>query len=197
MRRLKIRWVIWAAASLASTAYAHAQRVDMSGMTACTLTAWSSDPDPAGLNIRSAPQAEASVIGRAPPPEEQDGERIAAEFSIAGSRNGWFLVRDVKYTDYGNGKGDRIVFKGPGWIFADRVRFTIYDPAVRSAPTRTAKVLATLRSKDGTSDADSAIIERVFGCSGAFADVSVHMDGQRPTRGWVTNLCSNQVTTCP
>jgi hypothetical protein len=37
----------------------------------------------------------------------------------------------------------------------------------------------------------------VFGCSGAFAEAAVHMDGERPTRGWVTGICSNQVTTCP
>jgi hypothetical protein len=41
------------------------------------------------------------------------------------------------------------------------------------------------------------VIDRVYGCSGAYAEVMVHMEGEPPLRGWVTGICSNQVTTCP
>jgi hypothetical protein len=58
-------------------------------------------------------------------------------------------------------------------------------------------VLARLSARDGTSGPDSANIDHVFGCSGEFAEAAVHMEGQRPVRGWVTGICSNQVTTCP
>jgi hypothetical protein len=181
-----------AAAGVAAT-------VDTAGVTACTLSGWSGDPDPAGLNIRAAPRADAEIIGRVPPPEDQAGDSYAAEFRIIGSRNGWFLINSVKFADYGNGKGDRVVFGGPGWVFADKVRFLINRAEVRGAPAENAPILAKLRlqTPHRASGPDSAKIDHVFGCSATFAEATVHMEGQRQTRGWVTGICSNQVTTCP
>jgi hypothetical protein len=182
---------------------AMAATVDTSGVTACKLNGWSNDSDPAGLNIRAAPRADAEIIGRVPQPRTHaDGKPVeeAAEFEIIGSRNGWFLITGVKFVGYysDNGK-DRAVFAGPGWVFADKVRFLINDSQVRDAPAINAKVVAKLRLEkpDGAAGPDSAQIDHVFGCSGAFAEAAVHMEGQRPTRGWVTKICSNQVTTCP
>jgi hypothetical protein len=179
-----------AAAGIAAT-------VDTAGVAACALSGWSNDPDPAGLNIRAAPRADAEIIGRVPPPEEQAGDSYSAEFGIIGSRNGWFLINSVKFRDYGSGKGDRVLFGGPGWVFADKVRFLINRAEVRGAPAETAPVLAKLQTPDGIGGPDSANIDHVFGCSGTFAEATVHMEGQRQTRGWVTGICSNQVTTCP
>jgi hypothetical protein len=183
-----------AAACSPPTATAVAATVDTAGATACALSGWSSDPDPAGLNIRAAPRADAEIIGRVPPAEGNN--HYAAEFKIVGSRNGWFLINSVKYIDYESGKGDRMLFRGPGWVFADKVRFLINRAEVRVAPAENARVVTTLRTADGASGPDSATIDHVFGCSGAFADAAVHMEG-RPVRGWVTGICSNQVTTCP
>lgn len=185
-----VAWCLPWASGVAAT-------VDSSGVTACALSGWSNDPDPAGLNIRVAPSTDAEIIGRVPPEKAQAGDSYAAEFRITGSRNGWFLVSRVKFADYGSGKGDRIVFGGPGWVFADKVRFGINRAEVRSAPAENAQVLATLRTADWSGGPDSAMIDHVFGCSGAFAEAAVHMEGQRPVRGWVTGICSNQVTTCP
>jgi hypothetical protein len=174
-----------------------AATVDTTGVTACALSGWSNDPDPNGLNIRTAPRADAEIIGRVPPAKMQAGDSYAAEFDIVGSRNGWFLVRGVKYRDYGAGKGDRVLFAGPGWVFADKVRFTINRVEVRTAPVDSAPVATKLRSADDSAGPDSAFIDHVFGCSGAFVEASVHMDGKPAVRGWVTGICSNQVTTCP
>jgi hypothetical protein len=176
---------------------AEAATIDTTGVAACSLSGWSNDPDPAGLNIRSAPRADAEIIGRIPPPRAQAGDSYAAEFDIIGSRNGWFLVRTVKFADYGSGKGDTAVFAGPGWVFADKVRFMINRAEVRGLPDDHAKVVARLRSADDTAGPDSASIDHVYGCSGAFAEAAVHMEGKPAVRGWVTGICSNQVTTCP
>lgn len=186
-----------AATSCLSAGRVAAATLDATDVTACNLSGWSNDPDPAGLNIRSAPRADAEIIGRVPAARAQGGDSYAAEFVIIGSRNGWLLVRDVKFADYGSGKGDRAVFAGPGWVFADKVRFTINRAEVRGAPAANAPVLARLRSADGAAGPDSAFIDHVYGCSGAFAEAAVHLEGQRAVRGWVTGICSNQVTTCP
>jgi hypothetical protein len=183
------------AACAMPAAAAFAAPVDTTGAAACALEGWSSDPDPAGLNIRAAPRADAEIVGRVPPP--QAGEGYAAEFRIIGSRNGWFLINGVKFRDYESGKGERALFRGPGWVFADKVRFLINRPEVRGAPADNAPVLTRLRTPDGTGGPDSAKIDHVFGCSGAFAEATAHVEGQRPVRGWVTGICSNQVTTCP
>jgi hypothetical protein len=181
-----------------------AATVDTSGATACTLSGWSNDNDPAGLNIRAAPRADAEIVGRVPQPRKGGadgrGAEEAAEFEIIGSRNGWFLITHVKFVGYYRDDGkDRAVFAGPGWVFADKVRFSINRQDVRGAPAGNAPVLAKLRldSPDTTAGPDSATIDHVFGCSGDFAEVTVHMERQRPTRGWVNGICSNQVTTCP
>ncbi len=185
-----VAWCLSAGAGVAAT-------VDTTAVTACNFSAWSNDPDPAGLNIRAAPRADAEIIGRVPAPKAQGGNSYAAEFRIIGSRNGWFLISRVKFADYGSGKGDRVLFNGPGWVFADKVRFVINRAEVRGTPAENAGVLARLRTPDGASGPDSATIDHVFGCSGAFADAAVHMEGQRQVRGWVTGICSNQVTPCP
>lgn len=171
--------------------------VDTSGATACAIAGWSSDSDPAGLNVRAAPRLDAAVIARVPPPEQQDGDSYAAEFRIMGSRDGWLLVRDVRVVDYGSGKGDRLVFAGPGWVFGDKVRFTINRPELRRAPKADGAISAKLQSRDGSSGPDSAIIDHVHSCSGTYAEVTAHLTGEPPRRGWVTGICSNQVTTCP
>jgi hypothetical protein len=186
-----------ASAACLSATPATAANVDTTGLTACSLSGWSNDPDPAGLNIRISPRADAEIIGHVPPARAQGGDSYAAEFDIIGSRNGWFLVRAVKFADYGSGKGDRAVFAGPGWVFADKVRFMINRAEVRGAPADNAPVLAKLRRANDSAGPDSAFIDHVYGCSGAFAEAAVHMEGQRPVRGWVTGICSNQVTTCP
>lgn len=171
--------------------------VETAGVTACAITGWSSDSDPSGLNVRAAPRADAAIIGRLPPPERQGDDAYAAEFRIIGSRAGWLLVKDARVVDYGSGNGDRPVFAGPGWVFGDKVRFTINRPELRGAPKVEAAVSGKLQSRDGTGGPDSAIIDHVHGCSGAYADLTAHMEHEPSRRGWVTGICSNQVTTCP
>jgi hypothetical protein len=174
-----------------------AESVVTAGAIACSIAGWSNDPDPAGLNVRAAPSTTAKIIGRIPPSQAQAGDTYGAEFDIVGSRDGWFLIRNARFADYGGGKGDRVLFRGPGWVFADKVRFLINSADLRSAPSLQAPVVARLRSPDGSSGPDSAIIDHVYGCASDFAEVAVHMSNKPPTRGWATRICSNQVATCP
>jgi hypothetical protein len=173
-----------------------AAAVETAGATGCSVSGWSDDRDPAGLNVRAAPRKDARVIGRIPPEKMQGLDSYAAEFDIIGSRDGWLLVRDVKFADYGGGRGDRAVFRGPGWVYADKVRFLINNEDVHSAADRDSPVVMKLVNADHTSGPDSANIDHVYGCHGDFMEIAVHMDGPA-ARGWATGICSNQVTTCP
>jgi hypothetical protein len=173
------------------------QPVQTGGGTACAISGWSNDPDPAGLNVRAAPSKDARVVGRIPPSRAQAGDTYSAEFDVIGSRDGWLLIRNAHFADYGDGKGDRVVLAGPGWVFADKVRFLINSVDLRGAANAHAPVVAKLSARDGASGPDSANIDHVYGCAGPFAEVAVHMEHQSPIRGWATGICSNQVTTCP
>jgi hypothetical protein len=180
----------WPTTSPAATA-------DVRGATACQVSGWSDDHDPAGLNVRAAPRKDAAIIGRIPAARDQAGDTYAAEFDIIGSRDGWLLVRAARFADYGDGKGDHAVFAGPGWVFADKVRFLINREEMRSAPRADAPIVARLSARGGASGPDSATIDHVHGCSGAFVDITAHSESAAPARGWATDICSNQVTTCP
>jgi hypothetical protein len=167
-----------------------AEPVDTAGATACKIAGWSADADPAGLNVRAAPRKEASVVATLP--HEAD---YAVEFEIIGSRDGWLLIRNAHAPSYGDAP-DKKLFAGPGWVYADKVRFLINDPALRSQPQIDAPIVLPLTTPDHSEGPDSATIDHVYGCSGAFADVETHMSKGPKKRGWATHICSNQVTTC-
>jgi hypothetical protein len=165
-----------------------AQAVETAGATQCKFSAWSADPDPAGLNVRAAARKDAPIVATLP-----HSKGYAVEFEVVGSLNGWLLIRNARLPTYDDAK-DKPVFAGPGWVYADKVRFEINDQALRAQPQAEAPVVLPLF--DEGSGPDSAEIDHVFGCQGTFADVEVHMSKGPHKRGWATRLCSNQVTTC-
>lgn len=161
--------------------------------TSCNITGWSEDKDPAGLNVRAGPSKNARVIAVLPP--ETD---YAVEFDIIASEGGWLKIKDAVAPTYSDAP-DRKVFAGPGWVFADKVRFVINDTELRSAPREDAPTVLKLsiQTPDYAQGPDSAMIDHVFGCDGGFADIEVHMDKGPHMRGWADRICNNQVTTCP
>ena len=130
-------------------------------------------------------------------PRTQASGDYAAEFDVIGSRDGWFLIRNARFADYGNDKGDQVFLRGPGWVFADKVRFLINGLYLRATASPSSRVVIKLASADGSSGPDSAIIDHVYACAGDVAEVSAHMAGRPSARGWASRICSNQVTTCP
>lgn len=180
------------AAAVASGQGARAASVDTKVTTPCAFSAWSTDKDPAGLNVRAAP-----IVGKLPAPRASGD--YAVEFQVIGSRDGWLLIRQAKRVDYDGGGPDTQVFAGPGWVSGTKVGFEINDARVYAAPDAAAKVTAQLldtSDPNGIYGADAAVVDRVFSCSGGFADVQLHMPKGAPIRGWVARLCANQVTTC-
>jgi hypothetical protein len=114
-----------------------AAAVETTGATPCTISGWSDDHDPAGLNICAAPRKDATAIGRIPPPEAQGGDTYAADFEIIGSRDGWLMISGAKFADYGNGKGDRILFPGPAGFSPTKCVFSSMMPIFARLPTQT------------------------------------------------------------
>lgn len=164
----------------------------------CAFRAWSKDPDPAGLNVRAAPRRDAPVVGRLPAPRDDGGERIAVEFRVVGGDGPWLLIENAEYADYGNGA--KRVFAGRGWVAAALVDVGIQDEKVRLGPASDAGIADEPHPLvDGTYDILS--LGRILGCRGRWIEMEGEFGAEkgkpgRAVRGWVTDLCGNQVTNC-
>ncbi len=166
-----------------------AQTAMASGAT-CSLDAWSADKDPKGLNVRAAPSAGSGIVAVLPPPENG----IAVEMHVIASQNGWFEINHAEFADYPGEVTAKKVFEGHGWVFGDRIGFLVNDAKLRDGPDADSKTIANLLTD--SSGPDSFNVLRVLDCKGDRAKVDGVFAG-KTLHGWVSNICSNQVTTCP
>ena len=173
-------------------------------IVSCEISAWSTDPDPAGLNVRAAPASDAAIIGNLPTSREVGGESFATEVSITGSKDGWLRISEGWVLDYIFDDPTEIVFKGEGWVSGRHLGLLLNYRYLHGGPAADTPVLATLA---GASDGlrygpDSFLVERIHACRGRWVEVdaALTIDGTvlgPDLRGWTVGTCSNQVTTCP
>ena len=165
---------------------------------ACDIAGFGTDRDPQGANIRALPRQDAQVIARLPPPLRYDGSSFQVEFRIVGFQDSWVRIRDAAFGDYFPRRpGFR--FQGPGWVHASLVGLQTGSHRLRAAPAADAPTVLELRGKDAQGNGwgpDSITIRRFHGCTGKFADVTLRTPAGREARGWVRNICANQMTTC-
>ena len=160
----------------------------------CDFYAYSDDSDPAGTNVRSGPGTSYGVVGVLLPENVQESYTFTPEFQVTAFDNGWFQIGDASYGDY-DGVGRKPALKGPGWVSAKLVEFEIEDWNLRDAPSLDAKVTLEM-NYDTPWQLDGVRIQTVHACDGGFLDVTLINPGGATTRGWVTDLCGNQATTC-
>lgn len=171
---------------------------------ACTVSAWSTDPDPQGLNVRAAPAADAPVIGNLPAAREVGGEHFATEVSITGSKDGWLRISEGWVLDYIFDEPIDFVFRGEGWVSGRHIGLRLNHRHLYAGPSADTAVVATMvGSLDrGRYGPDSILVERIHACRGDWLEVEgvLTLDGVSigpRLRGWTAGTCSNQVTTCP
>ena len=180
-------------AGLAAVA-AEAAPVDTTGAAQCRIWGFAKDTDPKGTNIRSAPRADASIIGHlAPLTKIAPDTYTGVEFEIVGSKDGWLLIRD------GNPEAD---FKldaanktdGRGWVSGRLVGVTLAVSPLRTAPRRDAPLVAKLSGENW--GPDSVGVSVVHACDGKYAEVTATPLNGKPVRGWSWAPCASQLTTC-
>lgn len=163
-------------------------------VAACAISAWVSDPDPNGLNVRAGASRDAAILGQLP----RDDGYFPAEVSITGSQDGWFRISKAVLDDY-TAAEPKVVFEGEGWVSGRLLGLLLNDANLHAAPSTESPVVAHLSHEDAdgnVSGADSFIVTRLLGCEGDWAQVEGTFIDTHLT-GWATRTCSNQVTTCP
>jgi hypothetical protein len=173
--------------------------LDTSGATQCSTRGYNTDRDPKGTNVRAGPRASAPVIGRLPAFGKIDASDVdvGAEFRIFGSKDGWLLI------EYKSDKGD---INLRGWMSGRLISGTIGSAKLMAKPSDDSETVATLSGKtqDSSYGPDSVAIVQGHGCQAKFTDVTVRLPKSvkplpgtdKPMRGWVRSICSNQLTTC-
>lgn len=174
------------------------------GTETCDITAWSMDPDPAGMTLRAAPNAQARAIGRIPPPWKAPdrlgdrGQTYRSQFRVIGSRPGWFLVRDI--TAPGVAYGERYprtlpqAPRGQGWVAASLIGAALANTGLargelRQAPSEFSAIRPVAREPTPIGPGD--VVERLHACSGNWGLVEIGGE-----RGWWRGICANQVSNC-
>lgn len=183
---------------LTATAQARAGEADV--IRSCELSAWSTDKDPAGLNVRAGPGTESPIIATIPPPIEAEGYEFAAEVSITGVKDGWFRIRRAEMVDY-IGDDDKVVFDGEGWVSGRFLGLELNGSYLRDGPSQDAPVAFDFASAPKDADGlavgpDSFVVDRLRDCEGDWVEVEGTLLDARH-QGWATGTCANQVTTCP
>lgn len=166
--------------STAAPAALSAAGDDVPTKVACNLSAYVTDPDPKGTNIRSGPNKNASIIKTVP----TDSNAVV---QITGSSGGWFQVSEVAAT----GDDDRVLFKGSGWMHSSVLGMDVGNngygpPGLYTTPSKQSRVLRRLKP-----DQDAL---KLLACKGTW--VQVQVGGQT---GWLApeGQCANPLTTCP
>jgi hypothetical protein len=183
-----------AAAPLIETCRGQTVKADAIDIKPCKISAWSTDKDRAGLNIRAGPGTDTAIIGKIPPRIQVDGEAFAAEVTITGTKDGWFRIADAEFVKYGEFDEPMLLFEGEGWISGSKLGLALNYHTLYSLPSLEAPAVASLSTD--THGADSFVVDRLHACRRNWVEVEgTFLD--KPYRGWVMGTCSNQITTCP
>ncbi len=177
--------LVFAAGGSAQAAKAQAKP----GKNLCAFMAYSVDADAKGTNVRSAPNATASVVTTLPPVKDEGGTKLGVEFDVIGGSNGWFQIQNAVYPTVLEAKKETSFPKADnGWITANLARVEIAGHELKARPQHDAPAVFKL--------AGETTIEKIFGCSGSYVDMAIKTSDGKKARGWLTGTCKSQLTTC-
>ncbi|CAN5764897.1 hypothetical protein BH11PSE3_BH11PSE3_02420 [soil metagenome] len=194
-------------------AAASAAPLETAGASQCNIRAFAVDRDPKGTNLRSAPRADAPIIGHMAPLESiAPDTKVGVEFYIVGSKDGWLLIRDPDPRD-GLKFDPANAADGRGWVSGKLITVNLRNAELRTAPRRSAPLVAELKGPKWGPDWFGVRI--IHACQDKYIEVTGKMidgtlaDGPRLydvltddklkgkfVRGWSWSPCANQLTTC-
>jgi hypothetical protein len=163
--------------------------------TACAIRGgWSTDGDPAGLNVRAAPSAGAPVVGVLPSPEySPEFDRVmAVSFDVIETRDAWFRIANAYRADDNAGEPSTLP---AGWISGRHVGFALQTDKAFVEPDPGSAVVAA-----AWMDSDGAL--RLFEyrhpteCRGEWVRLKVTGHDRIEREAWARGVCNGQETTC-
>jgi hypothetical protein len=162
----------------------------------CNFGAWSSDTDPAGLNVRSGPSPSSRIIGKLPPPESSyesgPDSQFATEFSVVEARNGWFRIeRPRRWAESMSATPDKFPPLSSGWVSGKKIYVTIYSYTGFSAPD---PVKSKILWRGDWADLQSAMTG-MTDCNGGWVKATYKTPAGIKS-AWFRGVCSVQETTC-
>lgn len=176
---------------------AMADEAGMAPVSACAITAFSTDKDPDGLNVRAGPGSGTAVIARLPPPYRVGIETFATEVSITGSKDGWFRIVRAETDSYIVEPGPKTVFEGEGWVSGRYLGLWVEGRFLYGGPSPDTPVAFDFTQTQGADQGSGQMAPaRLRACAGEWVEVEGTYLG-RPVRGWTDDVCASQVTTCP
>ncbi len=162
----------------------------------CNFGAWSSDTDPAGLNVRAGPSHSAAIIGTLPPPEssEESGpdSQFATEFRVAEAKNGWFRIESPRrWAESLSGTPKKFPPLPSGWISGKKIYVTIFSGTGFSAPD---VIKSKILWQGDWADLQSAMTG-MTDCKGEWVKAT-YKTAKGIKSAWFRGVCSIQETTC-
>lgn len=178
------------------------------GVTECDFGALSNDPDPAGLNVREAPDINSRVVGRlAPPSDIGDGvTKVSSEVTVIGFKKGWFLIETGPYNAADQPRRGPKLYTGRGWVAGSMLTTELLRNMLKQGPSEKSADVVDLEV-DGGANPQNVRIRRILACSGDWIHIEVALEkGMKPlleteaptgsVRGWSNGTCTSQLTTC-
>ena len=181
------------------------------GVTECNVDALSNDPDPAGLELRAAPDGNARIVGHAQPPSDLGGDtKVAADVHVIGYEKGWFLVELGPYDRADLPPHGPEPYTGRGWVAGPMLTAELLRNLLKQRPSKTSADVINLQVDDDSgnvSNPQAVTMHRLLACSGDWVKVEIALQkGMKPlrasgapagaVRGWSNGTCTSQLTTC-
>ena len=176
-----------AAAALVETC---GQDADIAAIESCEFDAWVQGSGPNARVIRDGPSADAAAIADMPGPYPGYNDLAYPTVSITGSSNGWFRIKEAVTNLYAD-KDVVVAFSGEGWVQGKALALYV-ESELYASPSYDA---AVAMEYDAGSDS-FLTVDRLYACQGNWVEVGGTYAGNR-VRGWSSDICESQITTCP
>ena len=166
------------------------QHAETAAVQNCSFDAWIEAGGPAAQVIRNGPSGSATAIADMPRPYPSYDGIAYPTASITGHKDGWFRISEVVTNLYA--EADPVtVFSGEGWVPGKVLGFYVESPALLDQPADDAAIAV-----DFSQGSDFLTVDRLFACSDHWVEVGGTY-GDKRVRGWSSDICESQITTCP
>ena len=166
--------------------------------TACDIRGgWSTDTDPAGLNVRAAPSEGAAVLGRLPRAKfsPADDRVLYTVFDIIEVRDGWVRIGNPIAPDDYFAEGPPRTKLPSGWISGRYVAFEIQGDKAFAQPDPGSPVIAS-RWTTPTGGEHPMRYRHLLDCRGEWVKMLFTDHQSREREGWARGVCNSLETSC-